>query len=161
MADTMHQVGQLYREHAPALLRYIRCGFADATSAEDLLHETFVRAMRRPDLLADAVSPRAWLFAIARNVAVSWLRRRRASVALPEGIAAPANEPLDPSLQRMRRAIAALPPLQREALELRLREQLSYEEIAAVQGVPVGTVGSRLHHAVRRLREVMAGARQP
>lgn len=158
MAETMRQVARLYREHGPDLLRYLRRRFADAGSAEDLLQETFVQAMRRPDRLGQAVSPRAWLFAIARNVGVSWLRRRRRPVRLPDEIASPVGAAEDPRLERMRRAIAALPAPQREALELRLREQLSYEEIADVLDVPLGTVRSRLHHAVRRLRGAIGDA---
>lgn len=55
----------------------------------------------------------------------------------------------------MREAIAQLAPELRETLELRLTDELSYEEIASVLGVPVGTVRSRLHNAVRRLRTVL------
>ena len=61
----------------------------------------------------------------------------------------------DPRLERVRSAIEVLPEAQREALELRLRDGLSYQEIADVQNVPVGTVRSRLHHAMRRLREIV------
>ena len=61
----------------------------------------------------------------------------------------------DPRLDEMRQAIAELPGQQRQALELRLREELSYEEIAAVLDIPLGTVRSRLHHAVRRLRQLL------
>jgi RNA polymerase sigma-70 factor (ECF subfamily) len=53
----------------------------------------------------------------------------------------------------MREAICCLPEIHREVLELRLRDDLSYEEIAQVLNIPVGTVRSRLHHAVRGLRE--------
>jgi len=152
----MSDVEQLYREHGPALLAYLRRAFVGADSAEDLLHETFLRAMRQGDRLAEAVSPRAWLFTIARNVAISALRRRRC-VPLTVEVAADAGPAEPPELERMRRAIADLPAEQRETLELRLREELSYEEIASVLGVPLGTVRSRLHLAVRRLRERLTG----
>ena len=55
----------------------------------------------------------------------------------------------------MHRAIAALPELQREALLLKLQHELTYEEIASVLNIPVGTVRSRLHHAVRQLRAAL------
>jgi RNA polymerase sigma-70 factor (ECF subfamily) len=73
----------------------------------------------------------------------------------------PADVPLAPAaeaddrLDGLRRAVAALPQPQREAMELRLVDGLSYEEIAGVLDVPVGTVRSRLHNAVQRLREEM------
>jgi len=142
----------LYAEHGPALLSFLRRGFARAGDAEDLLQETFVQAIRTPDRLNDAASPRAWLFAVARRVAITAWRRRRPQASLPDGLAAPAID-AGPDLQCMRECIARLPDLQRETLELRLRDGLSYEEIADVLGIPIGTVRSRLHHAVKRLRE--------
>jgi RNA polymerase sigma-70 factor (ECF subfamily) len=62
-------------------------------------------------------------------------------------------ETADPRLEVMREGIARLNAASRQVLELRLQRELSYEEMAATLGVPVGTVRSRLHHAVRQLRE--------
>lgn len=67
-------------------------------------------------------------------------------------------EPVDPRLTRMRDAIAALPAKWSEVLQFRIRQELTYEEIAAVLDIPVGTVRSRLHAAVRRLRQRMSDA---
>ncbi len=145
----------LYRDVGPGLLAYLRRCFGDAHAAEDLLHETFFQVARRPERLAQAVSPRAWLFAVARNVALTALRRRRTTARLPEEVVAPGSAE-DPRLGPMRAAIAELPDSPREALELRLRDELSYEEIAGVLGIPLGTVRSRLHHAVRRLKAALA-----
>lgn len=55
-------------------------------------------------------------------------------------------------MEALRRAIERLPEAQREVLALRLGDELSYAEIAAILAVPIGTVRSRIHHAVRRLR---------
>jgi RNA polymerase sigma-70 factor (ECF subfamily) len=156
MDDEAREVEALYHLHGRALLGYLRRSFSGTEAAEDLLHETFVHALRRADRLAEAASPRAWLFGIARHVGLTALRRRRTELLPAETASAPPAE-ADERLDRMRRAIAALPPPQREAIELRLVDELSYEDIAAVLGVPVGTVRSRLHHAVRRLRETLAG----
>lgn len=161
MDERIESLAALYRSHGPDLLRYLRraVGGARATpSAEDLLQETFVQAMRRADALAAVQSPRAWLFGIARHVALTAARRTRPMQPLDVGTASvgregPGDE--DPRLESMRSAIAGLPQTLREALELRLREELSYQEIAEVLGVPVGTVRSRLHHAVQRLREAI------
>jgi RNA polymerase sigma-70 factor (ECF subfamily) len=157
MSRAVDQLEGLYRAHGPALLVYLRRATGRQQLAEDLLHETFVHALRSVDRLAEVVSPRAWLFRIARNVTVSAGRRRRPAIGLPEQIAAPdaAGGPAD--LEGMRLAIAGLPDKLRETLELRLRDELSYEEIAAVLAIPVGTVRSRLHHAVRQLRDVLTG----
>jgi RNA polymerase sigma-70 factor (ECF subfamily) len=158
MTPTVRQVEALYEAHGPALLAYLRRLAGHADLAEDLLQETFVQALRNLDRLGQVVSTRAWLFTIARNLGVSSLRRRRLRLATglsDEMAVAPA--PIEnPRLERMRLAIGQLPDKHRETLELRLRDDLSYEEIAEVLSIPVGTVRSRLHHAVRQLRENLA-----
>jgi RNA polymerase sigma-70 factor (ECF subfamily) len=149
----MPDIENLYRTHGSALLAYLR-SFGRWASAEDLLHETFVQALRRPDQLDQSVSPRAWLFGIARHVGLTAARRHRPMAALdadhvqPIGPAEPHSDLID-----VHAGIAALPSPLRETLELRLREQLSYEEIAHVLEIPIGTVRSRLHTAMRQLRD--------
>jgi RNA polymerase sigma-70 factor (ECF subfamily) len=118
-----------------------------------VLQETFLQAMRRPGDLEQAVSPRAWLFGIARHLGQTAARRHRPNVSL-HSLEAPAAPEKD-GLADMRHAIVQLSQALREPLELRLREQLSYEEIARVLDIPVGTVRSRLHNAVRQLRAAM------
>lgn len=159
MSVAVHQIEALYRAHGPALLVYLRRLAGRRDLAEDLLQETFVQAMRGIDRLGDVVSPRAWLFAIARNVGVSALRRRRWMASLADDVPALPEETEDPQLERMRAGIERLPDKLREALELRLRHDLSYDEIAVVLSIPVGTVRSRLHHAVRQLRETLVNER--
>jgi RNA polymerase sigma-70 factor, ECF subfamily len=159
--ERIENLAGLYKAHGPDLLRYLRrrrCAGTGGPSAEDLLQETFVQALRRSDALAGARSPRAWLFGIARHVALTAARRARPmqpldALAISAGRESAADE--DPRLDAIRSAISGLPDILREALELRLREGLSYEETADVLGIPVGTVRSRLHHAVRRLREAV------
>ena len=154
MDDVIDRVEGLYNAHGQALLGYLSRSFGNAEAAEDLLHETFVQALRGLDRLAAATSPRAWLFGIARRVGLAALRRRRMQ-PLPEGLAAAQAQEADDRLDRMRRAIGRLPPHQRETLQLRLVDDLSYDEIAAVLEIPVGTVRSRLHNAVRTLGELV------
>lgn len=151
MEPVSEQYESLYRETGPGLLAYFRRRPSLAGTAEDLLQDTFIRALRHPERLAASVSPRAYLFGIARHVSVDALRRSRPTVTLA-GTEAVATEAEDVRLEPMREAIAALPEAQREALQLKLQHELSYAEIAQVLGIPVGTVRSRLHHAVLALR---------
>jgi RNA polymerase sigma factor (sigma-70 family) len=153
MADSQAKVEAWYREHGSALLRYLGRRFG-SDGADDLLQETFVHALRRPQRLGEAVSARAWLFGIARHVGLSAFRRRKEMAELPQGVEARGQE-ADARIGEMRQAIAKLPEEMRETLELRLADDLSYEEIAAVLEIPVGTVRSRLHNAVKKLREEM------
>ncbi len=156
--EALIRLEALYRDVGPDLLSYLRRAPGDLHTAEDLLHETFMQAARGLERLADAVSARAWLYAIARHVAVTAYRRRRGVERLPATLAEP-EEAEDPRMERMRQAIAELPAAMRETLELRLRSELSYEEIADVLQIPVGTVRSRLHGALQRLRAALCDTR--
>jgi RNA polymerase sigma-70 factor (ECF subfamily) len=118
-----------------------------------MLQDTFVQAMRFPQRLTAADSPRAWLFGIARHVGLTAARRLRPVAPLDEA-SQHAGQPA-PQIADVREIIGALPQILRETLELRLRERLSYEEISQVLGIPIGTVRSRLHTAMQQLREAM------
>ncbi len=148
----MREIENLYHSYSSDLLGYLRRSFGRCDSPEDMLQETFLQVLRAGDRAAQAKMPRAWLFGVARHVGLTALRRHRPSQPLPE-IAAPPTS--SDQLQQMREAIAKLPDTMREPLELRLRESLRYEEIAAVLDIPVGTVRSRLHNAMCRLRQAM------
>jgi RNA polymerase sigma-70 factor, ECF subfamily len=153
LVEGMRDIEQLYQAHGPALLAYLRRSFSGYGAAEDLLQETFVQALRGGEELPAKVSPRAWLFGIARHVGLTAARRVRPVERLDEmRLTAPQASP---RIMEMRQAIVELPELLREAMELRLRQGLSYEEIAVVLEIPVGTVRSRLHTAMQRLREAM------
>jgi RNA polymerase sigma-70 factor (ECF subfamily) len=153
MDEAVAKVQTLYQEHGASLLTYLRRRVGDRAPAEDLLQETFLQALRRPHRVAEAASPRAWLFTVAKRVAATALRRRRPMASLSRDVAAGTPSRVDPRLEATRQAIAALPDPQQEVLQLRLRHDLSYQEIAAVLEIPVGTVRSRIHSAMRRLRD--------
>jgi RNA polymerase sigma-70 factor (ECF subfamily) len=144
-------------EHLPALRR-IGQRLTDSTAeADDLLQETLVRALERRGELRDVGHLKGWLLAIQRTVFLNSRRPRRVSLEVLEG--GLGKEPPEPhgdlELELhgrtlgapMRAALDALPPEWRDALWLREVEELSYAEIAEVQGCPVGTVRSRLARA--------------
>jgi RNA polymerase sigma-70 factor (ECF subfamily) len=120
-----------------------------------LLQETFAAVMKNPGRLLQADSPRAYLFGVARNLSAELYRRSRPTDELPSEAPAEETEGPDPRIEAMREGIMQLNAASRQVLELRLQRELSYEEIAAALGLPVGTVRSRLHHAVRQLREYL------
>jgi RNA polymerase sigma-70 factor (ECF subfamily) len=151
MDDIQTWIENLYRDAGPQLLSYLLQRAADRATAEDLLQETFAAALRHPERLGAAASPRAYLFGIARHLAASASRSSRLAPPPPNDLAS-AEPDVDPRIEWMREAITELKPEFTEALELRLRHELSYEEIADSLAIPVGTVRSRLHHAVRELR---------
>ncbi len=154
----MSQLAELYRDHAPALLGYLRRRFGRIDNPEDLLQETFVKAARSLDTLRRPESARAWLFTIAHRVGVSASRRRRTDTAplIEHAVAAPST---DPRLTAMRQAMSELSEEHRRPLELRLHERMTYAEIAEVLSLPPGTVRSRIHHAIRKLKRTLKDTR--
>ncbi len=148
------RVEELYQEHAGSVLSYLtrRC---PPDTAHDLLQEIFLQVLRHRERTESVITPRAWLFGVARNVLARHYRDREIlHEAVTSELEAPAERE-DARLPVMREAILRLPEEMRETLELRLSQELSYEEIAAVLEIPLGTVRSRLHAAVRRLREAL------
>jgi len=153
--DDARMMENIYREMGPELLAFFQRRHGSPQTAEDLLQETFAAVMEHPDRLRRADSPRAYLFGVARNLSAEMHRRSHPAEELPAEPPMEEEEPADPRLEVMREGIARLNAASRQVLELRLQRELSYEEMAATLGVPVGTVRSRLHHAVRQLREHM------
>ena len=156
MDSGTRQIEEHYRADGPALLRYIRrCG--GGNRSEDLLHETFVRALERPERVRNARWPRAWIYGVARHVVFESLRRHSRIVELTIDPPAPATPEEDVRMIQVKSAMSELPANHQEVLRLRLDAELSYEEIATALDIPVGTVRSRLHHAVRKLRAALGG----
>jgi RNA polymerase sigma-70 factor (ECF subfamily) len=156
MGQTSKNIETLYQAESAALLRYIRrCGGRGAS--EDLLHETFVQLLKKPEELRDARSPKAWLYSVARHIVLGFVRKQSRIVELLVDPPSPSIPAEDDRIQMLKTAMERLPPQQLEVLELRLDAELSYGEIADALDIPVGTVRSRLHHAVRALRTAIVG----
>lgn len=160
----MDNLERLFREYHGPLVRYLARRVGDRDLAEELAQETFVRAMRHGPVLRE----RAWLFAVATNLVRDEVRResrerRRLSLLKGELDAAGASEPDVLAAERAadalreqalaRQAVDALAERDRTALLLR-EEGLDYHEIAATLGLSVGSVGTTLSRARRRLVEV-------
>lgn len=144
----------IFRECGQDLSAYFARRHGGADVAADLVQESFLQLTRR--LRAGQVmrSPRAYLFGIARHVSLAFFRKHGAQA---EQLASASDQAVsvepDARVAAAREVIASLPALQREILDLRFAHGLSYAEIATAFGIPVGTVRSRLHHAVALLRE--------
>jgi len=132
----------------------------DAVLAEEVAQETFVRAWRHAATY-DARRGRVptWLLAIARNLAIDRARMRSPTPVDPDVIAseldlAHVDSPIDVGERdRLRRAIASLPDEQRRALVLATYAGRTAREIAELDGVPLGTVKTRIRSAMLKLRE--------
>jgi RNA polymerase sigma-70 factor (ECF subfamily) len=134
----------------------------NAHDAEDLVQETFLRAHRAFDRFEPGSNARAWLHTILQRVRTDLFRRakRRPETVelLGEGPATPPpQDALASGREDLERALGALPVAFREAVVLRDVQDLSYAEIAAALGIPVGTVMSRIHRGRALLREALGG----
>ena len=137
-----------------------------ARQAEDVTQECFLSVLRRPEAFrAERASLRTYLCAIARHLALKQLRKRGEETTVDEPLDdAPADERRrtrcvvlqQETAEAVRQAVAALPPLQREAVVLFEYQEMSLADIAAVCEIDVGTVKSRLHRARERLRRTLA-----
>jgi RNA polymerase sigma-70 factor (ECF subfamily) len=92
----MRDLEALYRQHAPAVLRFAQGLCGERAAAEDLVSETFVRVLTSAPRL-ETRTARAYLFAIAHNTFVNGLRRRRREQTLPEDVAAPSGPTAPPA----------------------------------------------------------------
>jgi RNA polymerase sigma-70 factor (ECF subfamily) len=157
--DPATQFRELYdREYAP-VYRAIRAVVLDPAAAEDLAQETFVRAYRARHRYKPTAPPGAWLRRIGVNLAISHLRRQKLARYLPARLyTTPHQREYDQAEAKdvVTKALALLSPKLRAAVVLHYYEGLTREEIAAVLGVPPGTVASRIAKAVAIMRKATA-----
>jgi RNA polymerase sigma-70 factor (ECF subfamily) len=154
----MSDVERLFRTYHAALVRYLTRRLGDRDWADEIAQETFVRALRQEHL----VNERSWLFAVASNLVRDEARRdirHRRHLALLAAEQQDAHEEapdvmIDRALDAAdaRHALDALAERDRQALLLR-GEGLDYPEIAEILGIAVGSVGTTLSRARKRLAE--------
>jgi RNA polymerase sigma-70 factor (ECF subfamily) len=159
----MRAFDALYARYEGCLFGFVLSQVKSQEDAEDVLHETFVSALKSPAVtFAGAGGFRAWIYRIARNNVVNRARKKNRGVrALAELAVSSAGEPPARSDEaiadhEMRRAlddaVARLPPALAEVFHLRA-SGLRYEEIADVLEIPLGTLKSRMNQMVNQLRE--------
>ncbi len=150
---------ELYREHAPGLVRFAQWLCGNRHDAEDLAAEAFVRAFAGADGIV-AHTVKGYLLAIVRNLHLEGMRRKRPTDTLDPDLPSAGECPATlaesaQSAQRLARAIAALGEPERSALLMRAEAQLPYDEIAAVLGLSVANAKVRVHRARQKLARTM------
>lgn len=146
----------LVRKYQDRIIRVLYLLLGNADDAQDVAQETFIRAFRCINAFKGTASFATWLHRIAINSARNWIRdckREKEILTSADDIwHSVSDKPEDSLLAKertleIRSALAQLPTHYREAIILRHFDELSYEEIAEVQQVPIGTVRSRLAKA--------------
>jgi RNA polymerase sigma factor (sigma-70 family) len=156
--DPATEFRELYDREYTSVYRSIRGVVLDSAAAEDLTQETFVRAYKARHRYNPTAPPGAWLRRIGINLAISYLRRQKLSRFLPARLyMAPDRREYDQAEAKdvVTKALATLSPKLRATVILHYYDRLTREEIAAVLGVPAGTVASRIAKAVAIMRKTM------
>ncbi len=148
----------------PQMRAFARSLCRNRAQADDLTQEALISAWRRRESYTPGSNLKAWLFTIVRNRFYSDMRRSWRILPLDPKVAeqtlvAVTNPLAGLELDDVRRAMLALPPIQREALSLIAVAGLSYQEAALICGCPEGTIKSRVSRARVRLTAVLANGR--
>lgn len=160
---------QLYNRHKGGLMRFLQRGLGRRETAEECFQEVWSRVIAARDRYQADARFATWLYQIANNLLIDQFRRQRPELnveTLPEA-ESQSDNPLAPSAalspedtlgafeqaRRLQHALAELPEEQRIAVQLRLEQELSLEEIGAITGAGRETVKSRLRYALDKLKD--------
>ena len=162
----------LYRRYQRPLMAFVYQMVQDYHDSCNIVQEVFLKLYERGDRYDPSRKFSSWFYAVARNATIDYCKRRRNKLKMlePDLAADLADEheppPLEPDRLEQDEAIAVLhealrelPPDYRAVVELVAFQGMSYEEASeALGGVSLGTLRSRMYHAIRRLRTVLSGA---
>jgi RNA polymerase sigma-70 factor (ECF subfamily) len=155
----------LFDHFAPRIKSYLMRLGAPASQAEDLAQEAMLSLWRKAHLFdASKASAATWLFTIARNLRIDAIRREKRPELDPQDFQPEAEPDADDALSqahdegRLREALKTLPPDQAAVIEQSFFADKPHSQIASEQGIPLGTVKSRLRLAMARLKSAMGDA---
>src|SRR6266568_1504904 len=163
-AGDKHAMQILFACHNVRVFRFLLRFVGDKSAAEDLVSEVFLDVWRHASRFQGRSQVSTWLLAIARNKALSSLRRR-STEELDEDAAAAIEDPQDNpevTLQSRQKTeillncLTQLSPAHREAIDLVYYHEKSIDEVAEITGVPQNTVKTRVFYARNRIAELMA-----
>lgn len=150
---------QLYERHKTPLANFLFRMSWDRARAEELLQDVFMNLWRTASRFEARSAVSTYLYTMARNAYLNDARKsrhRKEAEKAPDRAAAPEDE-VDPDraeqAAKVKAALEELPEDEREAVVLAHYQGMPYQQIAEVQGVPIGTVKSRVHRGLQRLKE--------
>lgn len=156
-------LGTLMDRYGGALLHFAHRLVGDMQLAEEIYQDTMLKAWQQAASFRVDGHLKAWLFRVARNNAIDYMRKKRLPVEEFTTCLQTAATTFRPEREAERSwlsdevfdAVDELPPAYREVVDLRFFHQLCYQEIAQVLAIPLGTVKSRLNYAIQRLTKIL------
>ncbi|MFZ4768445.1 MAG: RNA polymerase sigma factor, partial [Roseimicrobium sp.] len=156
------ELERLYDAYASGVFRYLVTFTKTEADARDLLQDLFIK-LACGTTQESWQSEKAWLYRLAHNLAVDWLRRRKVrratEVRLLQELADGCQLADDPDArllgERFTDALRSLPAEQGRVMHLKLCDGLTFEEIAEAQGIPINTAASRYRYALEKLRALL------
>ncbi|MCP5559763.1 MAG: sigma-70 family RNA polymerase sigma factor [Verrucomicrobiaceae bacterium] len=156
---TSPELERLYDDHASGLFLYLLSFAKTEADARDLLQELFIK-LAQIESAETLRCEKSFVYRLAHNLAIDWLRKRCRRQETEEQIvqetAMHSDSGVDPDRAalavHLMQALASLPDEQRTVMQLKLWEELTFEEIAEVQGIPLNTAASRYRYATEKLR---------
>lgn len=169
LAGESERFGELVARHRERIYRFVAVKVKDSAVAQDLAQDTFVEAYRSLASFDGRSRFSTWLCGIALNITRNYVNRaperkyRFDPATVMDGMASSALSPLEETLRAeqmamLRRALGALTADLREPLLMVTLDELSYEEVGRLLGIPTGTVKSRVFRARRELRTATGSA---
>ncbi len=155
----------LFNRYRDAIRQLLVQRTGSADDADDLLQETFIKVYLHLDRYNAAYSFGQWVYTIARNTFIDYVRRRSEELPIDERFSAPASSAPNPEESvihsqqhaQIERYLSMLPPHYGRLIALRLFDEYSYEEIAEQLSLPLGTVKTRIHRAREQLCRLIRG----
>ena len=148
----------IWHEFAEKLGQFIRARVSDPATAEDILHDVFVKIQRRLGQLQNPAKLQGWIYLIARNAIIDHYRTRKETVEVPDSLPAETDnhqgdvQELKAALRRM---IYSLPELYREALVLTEFDGLTQQELAGRLGISLSGARSRVQRGRAQLKQML------
>ena len=155
---------QLYEEHFDKIYRYVSLRMGDRAEAEDITQQVFLKALRSISTFRWKGTPfSAWLFRIAHNQVVDYLRKKtkQATVPIDDSAISSGNDPQllieqKLSIEQLISATRRLTEAQREVISLRFTSELPIAQVAGIMGKSEGAIKALQHSAIVALRKVLS-----
>ena len=152
-------VEQIWNESSARLGQFIRARVADPATAEDILHDVFVKFLSRLDEFREPAKVQGWLFLVARNAIIDHYRTRKPTSELPQSLSTELPRIDVTEMEDLhvvfRRIIDRLPKPYRDALVLTAFEGLAQEELAKRLGISLSGAKSRVQRGREQLKEML------